>query len=231
MPRRFSQIVVRVYANKFPKEGPDGVEFHSPDPVVFMMWLVETLSDLQKKVLRNMRLPERTPILRITYRFLAMLPDRSCRYRILDTRTATPGAGTSNLAPDVEAPTIASPVDVVPPHEHTGETESKGEDVDAMGEDRLTDIWGGGDDYNLDGGVELQLGHRFCSREAVHMGVKNYSIRRATEYKQLELENSGLLIEKLTLKSLLIDKTVRVKSKEKERRTSKNFEKVNHAIT
>ncbi|MED6152432.1 hypothetical protein PIB30_092008 [Stylosanthes scabra] len=43
--------------------------------------------------------------------------------------------------------------------------------------------------------------------------------------QQLELENSGLLIEKLTLKSLLIDKTVRVKRNEKERRTSKNFEK------
>ncbi|MED6139311.1 hypothetical protein PIB30_082623 [Stylosanthes scabra] len=37
---------------------------------------------------------------------------------------------------------------------------------------------------------------------------------------KLELENSGLLIEKLTLKSLLIDKTIKVRSKEKERKTS-----------
>ncbi|MED6223681.1 hypothetical protein PIB30_076396 [Stylosanthes scabra] len=53
--------------------------------------------------------------------------------------------------------------------------------------------------------------------------TRNASAREC--YTQLELENSGLLIEKLTLKSLLIDKTVRVKSKERERRTSKNFEK------
>ncbi|MED6199086.1 hypothetical protein PIB30_072618 [Stylosanthes scabra] len=234
MSRRFSQIVVRVYPNGVPRKGPDSMEFHSPDLVVFMMWSVETLSDLKKTVLRNMRLPEHTSVIRMSYRFLAVPPDRSsCRYRvfwlvndehvrpmfsshgriradqILDTRTATPGAGTSSPAPEVEVPMMADPVDVVPPHEHTGETmfdrEDPGDseggsfvsgddefvsatpvgtrfllltplpvpdlssmdshfhtlDLDAMEEDQMTDIGGSGDDYNLDSGVELRVGHRF----------------------------------------------------------------------
>ncbi|MED6142851.1 hypothetical protein PIB30_001050 [Stylosanthes scabra] len=48
-------------------------------------------------------------------------------------------------------------------------------DLDAMKEERLTDIEGGGDDYDLDGCVEL------C--------VKN-SIRRTAEYKILELDSA-----------------------------------------
>ncbi|MED6139937.1 hypothetical protein PIB30_088528, partial [Stylosanthes scabra] len=63
-------------------EGPDGVEFHSPDPVLLMMWPVETLSDMQKTVLRNIRLLERTPVIQMAYRFLVVLPNRSCRYRV-----------------------------------------------------------------------------------------------------------------------------------------------------
>ncbi|MED6149406.1 hypothetical protein PIB30_062110 [Stylosanthes scabra] len=200
-----------------------------------MMWPVETLNDLQKKVMRNMRLSERTPILRMTYRFLVVLPDKSCRYRTRGLPRLV--LVTSNPAPDIEAPTTADLVDVVPPHEHIGETESEGEDageseggnsgagndefvsatpistrfllptpipvpdlstvdshfhtldLDVIEEDWLTDIGGGSDDYNLDGGVELRVGHRFCSREAVHMGVKNYSIRRAAEYKVLESDS------------------------------------------
>ncbi|MED6142850.1 hypothetical protein PIB30_001049 [Stylosanthes scabra] len=60
MARRYSEIVIRVYPNGTLKKGPDVVEFHSPDQVVFMMWLVETLSDLHKTFLKNIRLPERT---------------------------------------------------------------------------------------------------------------------------------------------------------------------------
>ncbi|MED6132592.1 hypothetical protein PIB30_020419 [Stylosanthes scabra] len=82
MSRRSSQIVVRVYPNGFPREGPDGVEFHALDPVVFMIRSVETLIDLQKTVLRNMRLPERTLIIRMSYIFFVVLPDRSCCYRV-----------------------------------------------------------------------------------------------------------------------------------------------------
>ncbi|MED6160596.1 hypothetical protein PIB30_052909 [Stylosanthes scabra] len=160
MSRRFSQIVVRVYPNGVPRERPDAVEFHSSDLVVFLMWLVETLSDLQKTVLRNMRLPEHTPMILMAYRFLAVLHDRSCPYRvswltndehvramfashgriladqvmdlyvhILDTRIATPGEGPYYPKPEVQTPMTVDPVDVEPPHVHTGETEFDGEDL------------------------------------------------------------------------------------------------------
>ncbi|XP_015946350.1 uncharacterized protein LOC107471400 [Arachis duranensis] len=43
-----------------------------------------------------------------------------------------------------------------------------------------------GVDYNLDGGVEFRVGHRFRSREAVLQGMKNYSIRRSAEYRVIE---------------------------------------------
>ncbi|MED6213816.1 hypothetical protein PIB30_097046 [Stylosanthes scabra] len=143
MFRRTNQIVVRLYPNRFPRKGPDGVESHSLDPVVFMMWSMETLGDLQKTILSNIRLQERTPVIRMAYRFFAVLPDRSCRYKvfwlindenvramfashgrilsdqvmdlyvqILDTRTSTPGAGTSYPEPEVQAPMTANPVDV-----------------------------------------------------------------------------------------------------------------------
>ncbi|MED6162070.1 hypothetical protein PIB30_066856 [Stylosanthes scabra] len=120
--------------------------------------------------------------------------------QILDTQTATPGPGPSDLAPEVEAPMTEDPVNVVPPHERTGKTESDEEDqgdidsgssgsgddefvsttlvstqfllpdplpvpdlstvdshfhtldLDAMEEDRMIDIGGDDDNYNLDGG-------------------------------------------------------------------------------
>ncbi|MED6175530.1 hypothetical protein PIB30_079255, partial [Stylosanthes scabra] len=87
--RRFSEMVVRVYLNGVPREGRDGVEFYSPDEVVFMMWPVETLSDLKKTVLRNMRLSERTPIIRMAYRFLTVLADRSCHHRVFWLNTTS----------------------------------------------------------------------------------------------------------------------------------------------
>ncbi|MED6216340.1 hypothetical protein PIB30_006984 [Stylosanthes scabra] len=77
------------------------------------------------------------------------------------------------------------PIDVKPPHVQTGKTESDGEDpgdseggssgsdddefegntpVDAMKEEGLIDIGDGGDDYKVNGGVELRVRHMFCSR-------------------------------------------------------------------
>ncbi|RYR07597.1 hypothetical protein Ahy_B05g074987 [Arachis hypogaea] len=40
----------------------------------------------------------------------------------------------------------------------------------------------GEEDYNLDGGVEFWVGHRFKCRD----GVKNYSIRQSAEYWVIE---------------------------------------------
>ncbi|RYQ88807.1 hypothetical protein Ahy_B09g095786 isoform A [Arachis hypogaea] len=71
-----------------------------------------------------------------------------------------------------------SALSVVPSHYHSL-------DLDAMHE-RIPISDTCGVDYNLDGGVEFRVGHRFRSREAVLQGVKNYSIRRSAEYRVIE---------------------------------------------
>ncbi|MED6211221.1 hypothetical protein PIB30_071651, partial [Stylosanthes scabra] len=58
--------------------------------------------------------------------------------------------------------------------------------LDEMTEVQREGFGGGGEDYDLDGGSEFQIGHRFSTREAVHMAVKNYNIRRASEYRMVE---------------------------------------------
>ncbi|MED6142661.1 hypothetical protein PIB30_115996, partial [Stylosanthes scabra] len=55
-----------------------------------------------------------------------------------------------------------------------------------MAEQPREGFGGGGEDYDVDGGQEFRVGHRFCTREAVQMAVKNYNIRRASEYKVVE---------------------------------------------
>ncbi|MED6142724.1 hypothetical protein PIB30_000289 [Stylosanthes scabra] len=57
------------------------------------------------------------------------------------------------------------------------------EDMDEM---PMEGFGGGGDYYDVDGGEEFRVGPRFSKREAVHLGVKNYNIRRASEYRVVE---------------------------------------------
>ncbi|RYR54161.1 hypothetical protein Ahy_A06g029415 [Arachis hypogaea] len=64
---------------------------------------------------------------------------------------------------------------VVPSHYHSL-------DLDAIHE-RVPVSDTCGVDYNLDGGVEFQVSHRFRRREVVLQGVKNYSIRKSAEYR------------------------------------------------
>ncbi|MED6157169.1 hypothetical protein PIB30_020836 [Stylosanthes scabra] len=58
--------------------------------------------------------------------------------------------------------------------------------LEDMDEEPMEGSGGGGDYYDLDGGEEFRVGHRFSKREAVHLGVKNYNIRRASEYRVVE---------------------------------------------
>ncbi|RYR04582.1 hypothetical protein Ahy_B06g084354 [Arachis hypogaea] len=44
----------------------------------------------------------------------------------------------------------------------------------------------GEDDYNLNGGVEFRVSHRFKNKDSVIQGVKNYSICRSDEYRVVE---------------------------------------------
>ncbi|MED6159204.1 hypothetical protein PIB30_040141 [Stylosanthes scabra] len=60
--------------------------------------------------------------------------------------------------------------------------------LDDMREEPMEGFGGGGDDYDVAGGEEFKVGHRFSTREAVQMAVKNNCIRRAAEYKVVELD-------------------------------------------
>ncbi|MED6218718.1 hypothetical protein PIB30_029041 [Stylosanthes scabra] len=55
-----------------------------------------------------------------------------------------------------------------------------------MVEEPRDEFGGGSEDYNIVGGEEFRVGHRFSSQEAVHMGVKNYNMRRVSEYRMVE---------------------------------------------
>ncbi|MED6163807.1 hypothetical protein PIB30_083619 [Stylosanthes scabra] len=63
-------------------------------------------------------------------------------------------------------------------------------DLNAMQLDPMPFGPGGANDYNLDGSVEFWVGHRLWSREAVHLAIKNYSIRKSVEYKVIESDRA-----------------------------------------
>ncbi|MED6181510.1 hypothetical protein PIB30_019937 [Stylosanthes scabra] len=60
--------------------------------------------------------------------------------------------------------------------------------LDGMEEELRDGFCGGGDDYDVDDGQELRVGHRFSTRKDVHLRVKNYNIRRVSEYRVVELD-------------------------------------------
>ncbi|MED6221945.1 hypothetical protein PIB30_059678 [Stylosanthes scabra] len=59
-----------------------------------------------------------------------------------------------------------------------------------MREEPMEGFRGGVDDYDVAGGEEFRVGHCFSTREAEQMAVKNYSIRRASEYRVVESDLS-----------------------------------------
>ncbi|RYR20298.1 hypothetical protein Ahy_B03g065410 [Arachis hypogaea] len=90
------------------------------------------------------------------------------------TETPTGSGARFLLPPPFPIPRLSE----VPNHYHTL-------NLDAMQPDDPFNA-GKGDYYNMDGGVEFRVGHRFSNRDTVLMAVKNYSIRRNAEYRVLE---------------------------------------------
>ncbi|MED6195198.1 hypothetical protein PIB30_035810 [Stylosanthes scabra] len=137
---RLDKIFVTVYPNDTPREGSEMIDFHSSNQVVFLMWPVKTLENLKKPILMNMRLLELTPIIRIAYEFLAVLSDKSCRYRVFwpcnDEHVQTMFAGHERILSEQVIQLKfgflrrAQPLQVAPPPERTGEEfESDGDYV------------------------------------------------------------------------------------------------------
>ncbi|MED6180683.1 hypothetical protein PIB30_012560 [Stylosanthes scabra] len=66
--------------------------------------------------------------------------------------------------------------------------------LEDMDEEPMEGFGEGGDYYDVDGGEEFRVGHRFNEREAIHLGVKNYNIRRAPSTKWLSLINRSMFV-------------------------------------
>ncbi|XP_057730655.1 uncharacterized protein LOC130945990 [Arachis stenosperma] len=86
--------------------------------------------------------------------------------------TSTGGVGRFLMPPPLAIPRFSE----VPSHYHIL-------NLDVIQPNNLLNF-GEGEDYNTDGGVKFQVGHRLRNRDAVLMAVKNY--RQNAEYRFLE---------------------------------------------
>ncbi|MED6158947.1 hypothetical protein PIB30_037756 [Stylosanthes scabra] len=176
----------------------DGIWFRSPTPVVFQMYPVGTLDELKSVILRNMGLGAvgTSLVRRVAYRLLNVFPPDPFKFKIFwvdsdehvrvlfDMHRSSDG---SEFVPESQsrrgfllpAPAPIPDLSLVNSHFHTLHLED-------MDEEPMEGFGGGGDYYDVDGGEEFRVGHRFSKREAVHLGVKNYNIRRASEYRVVE---------------------------------------------
>ncbi|MED6198339.1 hypothetical protein PIB30_065414 [Stylosanthes scabra] len=155
----------------------DGIWFRSVSPVVFQIQPVNTLEELKCVLLRNMGAAGAMSVRRVAYRLLNLFPPNQFKFKIFwggDDDSDEDFVG--NTDESIES---SDSLEFVPEsqasHFHTL-------NLDEMTEVQREGFGGGGEDYDLDGGSEFQIGHRFSTREAVHMAVKNYNIRRAFEY-------------------------------------------------
>ncbi|RYR65194.1 hypothetical protein Ahy_A03g011162 [Arachis hypogaea] len=96
-----------------------------------------------------------------------------------DENVRVPETPVSTAARHVLPPPLPIPaLSAVPSHYHSL-------DLDTMHE-KTPFLDTGKEDYNLDSSVVFRVGHKFRSREAMLQSVKNYSIRRSTEYRVIE---------------------------------------------
>ncbi|MED6135998.1 hypothetical protein PIB30_051866 [Stylosanthes scabra] len=190
----------------------DGIWFRSPTPVVFLMYPVGTLDELKSVILRNMGLGAvgTSLVRRVAYRLLNVFPPDPFKFKIFwvdsdehvralfdlhrrygtrevmelltEMQSMSDVGGSSNSNGVIPCSPIHCPGPEVP-MPMDGNSGDSDEEFD-MDEEPMEGFGGGGDYYDVDGGEEFRVGHRFSKREAVHLGVKNYNIRRASEYRK-----------------------------------------------
>ncbi|MED6223023.1 hypothetical protein PIB30_069995 [Stylosanthes scabra] len=202
-------VVVTLYPNGEMGRDADGIWFRSVSPVVFQMQPDNTLEELKCVLLRNMGAAGAMSVRRVAYRLrsIKLISRWARRYNCCAHTDCDPGGGDddsdedfvgntdessessdgSEFVPESQArqgfllpaPSPIPDLSSVDCHFHTLS-------LDEMTKVQREGFGGGGEDYGLDGGSEFQIGHRFSTREAVHMAVKNYNIRRASEYRMVE---------------------------------------------
>ncbi|RYR09631.1 hypothetical protein Ahy_B05g078009 [Arachis hypogaea] len=206
-------IVVLVYPNYRMRNGDNGVTFECKDPILFRIQRVNTLSDLKSLILSKLGGTVEREIGRVAYMLLAPMGNGVFRFRLfrlqgdehvrvmfdihgrimveqvmeLSADVGHSGGGPSVYSTYVQddRPFAPPPIHVTVPVDEAEVGEYHSLDLDAMHE-RTPFLDTGEEDYNLDGSVEFQVGHKFRSREAVLQGVKNYSIWRSAEYRVIE---------------------------------------------
>ncbi|RYR59546.1 hypothetical protein Ahy_A05g025445 isoform A [Arachis hypogaea] len=199
-------IVVLLYPNCRMINGDNGVTFECQDPILFRTQRVETLSDSKCLILSKIGETEARKIGRVAYRLLAPMEheaeegeEESDEDYMADSGDNESSDGGDEdefvletlagavprhvLPPPHPIPTLSA----VPSHYHSV-------DLDTMHE-RIPVSDTCGVDYNLDGGMEFRVGHRFKSREAVLQGVKNYSICKSAEYRVIKSNRLKYLVQ------------------------------------
>ncbi|MED6138837.1 hypothetical protein PIB30_078215 [Stylosanthes scabra] len=164
---------------------------------------VNTLEELKSVILRNMGVDSDAHV-RAMFEFYRRYGSRDVMELLTEMQTVNIDAGgsTSSSQGGLGA-IIAAPIQFANPEvgdddsdeDFVANTDESSESSDdskfvpesqARQEEQREGVGGGGEDYDLDGGSEFRVGHRLSTREAVHMAVKNYNIKRASEYRVVE---------------------------------------------
>ncbi|RYQ84878.1 hypothetical protein Ahy_B10g104379 [Arachis hypogaea] len=190
-----------------------GVIFECDNPILLRTWRVSSLSELKSLILSNLCGLGRKEIGRVVYKLLAPLGNgvfwfclfwlqgdehvrlmfdihgRIMAEQVMEFSVEVSDVGGSETVHSTlvqDDPSLAPPpIYVASPVEDMDMGHYHALDLDAIHKKSLF-FNTGEDDYNLDGGVEFRVGHRFKSRDAIMQGVKNYSIRRSVEYRVVE---------------------------------------------
>ncbi|RYR09368.1 hypothetical protein Ahy_B05g077663 [Arachis hypogaea] len=205
-------IVVLVYPNCRMRNDDNGVTFECEDPILFRTQRVETLSGLRSLILNKLGGTEAREIRRVTYRLLAPMGGGVFRFRLFrllgdehmrvmfdihgrimveQLMEFSVEVGHSGGGPSIHSTYVQDNRPLAPPPIHVAVPVDKAEegkeesDEDYVADSGDTDLSDSEDEDECVPETPVPTVPRI-SREAVLQGVKNYSIRRSTEYWVIE---------------------------------------------
>ncbi|MED6205091.1 hypothetical protein PIB30_015003 [Stylosanthes scabra] len=154
-------VVVTLYPNGEMGRDADGIWFRSVSPVVFQMQPVNTLEELKCVILRNMGAAGAMSVRRVAYRLWNLFPPNQFKFKIFWVDSDEHVRAMFELHRRYGSREVMELL-----------TEMETVNVDAAGpssssrggpEVEREGFGGGGEDYDLDGGSEFQIGHRFST--------------------------------------------------------------------
>ncbi|RYQ93002.1 hypothetical protein Ahy_B09g099259 [Arachis hypogaea] len=194
------------------RNSDSGVIFECENPTLLRTWRANSLFELKSLILTHVGGEERKEVRRVGYRMLAPMGGGVFWFRlfwlngdehvrlIVDVHGRIVVEQVMKFSAEDDPPLTlrllhcASPVvdmDVDGEEfdeEYITDSHESGSSEDDDEDEFNTFFLLQADDYNIDGGVEFKVSHRFRNREAVLQGVKNYNIRKSAEYRVLKLD-------------------------------------------